>query len=751
VTGPANSARRRFICVVAGTTGALLAGWLPAHAEPAPADLPLELLGDDLTTLGPYVRIESDNRVVIGAPGCEVGQGVFTALPMLVAEELCVDWSQVTVVQLPYGYAQGSSGPIYRFGRQGGVPVNLAEDWQALREAGAHVRARLLAAAAREWGLPEAGLHCEAGEVIAPDGRRSTYGALAKSAASQPSPRDIASPVQPRDFRIVGTPTGTADAKAIVTGTARFGIDEYAADALVAVIARCPFPGGTLARYDDGAARRVAGVVDVISFAGPKPDTPFDGVLAAGVAVIGTTTWSALRGRQELDVEWTPAATPVESTGALARSAQALLDGSDPGLEVRSDGDTARARREGRLRVEARYQVPFLAHATMEPPGALLELDKDHARLVASIEDPDAASELISRMTGLPRGAIEIQLPRSGGSFGRRLRMDYVAEAVLLAKSAAKPVKLMWTREDDLAHDFYQPAGLHALSASLDRRKRITGWSHTCAAPPRTWRSTPLKGRPLHAGIIEPDAFPAGLVPNLDLRFHPLHSELPRDPAPGTHGAFQAFAVECFIDEIAIASQRDALELRLELLGQDLPHAQGPLDRLGRARLIDVLARCARRIGWGVPRTDGHGLGIACHAALGSFVAHGFEVSMEGDALVIHKAACVADVGSVVNPLGMEASLTGGTLASISDALHGVISTEDGRVKQKGFKDYPLLRMAESPRRMEVELVASDAAPSLAMHAIQPGAAPALANAIFAATTVRIRKLPMWPELMRMI
>ena len=745
--------RRRFLTVSLAASGALVLGFRSAFAEPTP-DVPPELLGDDLTAVGPFVRIERSNRIVIGARGCEIGQGVMTSLPMLVAEELDVDWAQVMVVQLPYGYIETDQGPSNRYGDQGaGGSTSIPDAWKELRQAGATARWLLLQAAAKEWNLPIDRLRTEAGEAIAPDGRRLTYGALARSAASQPLPTVPLPLKHPDTFRIIGQPTRTADARAIVTGRSRYGIDEYAANALVAVIIRCPYLDGTLESFDDSETRKVAGVVDVIALPGPKAGEPFDGVLAAGVAILAEHTWGALKGREQLQVKWKQGPWANESSSALAARANELLDGEEPGLEVRRDGDFAQARKQARQVFEARYEMPFLAHATMEPPVALVEIRQDSARLTASLQNPDGASRMIAKLTGLPRTAIDVRMTRAGGGFGRRLANDFVAEAVLVAKAAGKPVKLMWTREDDLQHDFYRPFGVHALAATIDRRKRITGWSHRCAATPRYYRDPRPNPPPLNQGCIEADDFPAGLVANLEKTFHAVESGMPRGPWRAPLHSFHAFAVQCFIDEVAVATKQDAVKLRLAMLGEPrrIPYAGHGGPEFDTGRLAEVLRRCAERIGWGIPRTDGHGLGIACHFTFGGYAAHAFEVSVAGDDLHIHRAVCVVDVGRVVNPLGVEAQMMGGTIDGISTALNLAITVKDSEVRQRNFPDYPLLRMAKAPKDVEVIIVESTEEPSGAGEMGIPGAAPALANAVYAATTVRVRKLPLMAELMRMI
>jgi len=522
--------------------------------------------------------------------------------------------------------------------------------------------------------------------------------------------------------------------------------------ALTAVMLRCPFLDGTLDTLDDSEARRVAGVRDVIHIPGPKPDEPLSTHLADGIAVLADNTWAAIKGREQLKVTWKQGPWAKESTSALSATANELLDRNEDGVAVRREGDMAKARKTARYHVQARYEMPFLAHATMEPPGALIDLKQDSALLIASLQSPGGASEMISRLTGIPRNAVEIRMTRAGGGFGRRLENDFVGEAVLIAKAAGKPVKLMWTRDDDLQHDFYRPFGVHALAATLDRRKHVTSWSHYCAATPRPYRENGRQRR-IFDGCLEPDDFPAGLVANLDKTFFSVPSGMPRGWWRAPIHNFHAFSVQSFVDEIAIATKQDAVKLRLEMLGEPrlIPYSGHGGPNFDTGRLANVLSVCADKIGWNAKRNDGHGVGIACHFTFGGYAAHAFEVSVARGELMIHRAVCVADVGRVVNPLGAEAQMMGGTIDAVSAALHLAITVKDGEVQQKNFPDYPLLKMAQAPQSVEVHLVESTAEPSGAGEIGVPSAAPALANAIYAATTVRVRKLPILPELKRML
>jgi isoquinoline 1-oxidoreductase beta subunit len=736
--------RRGFLIVGATAAGALLVGWRAGHAQ---ATLPYLGARIEPQDLGDFVKIDANGSVIIGARGCEVGQGVKTSLPMLIAEELDVDWSRVRVEQLPYGYVEGDSGASDKYGKQGADGDVSVAAWQDLRQAGAVARWLLVQAAAQQWSLAADKLHAESGNVIAPDGRKLGYGALVAAAAALDPPQDPLPLKLPAQFRIVGQPTPCVDAHDIVTGQAEFGSDAYLAKALVAVMLRCPHLDGTLGKLDDTAARKVAGVRDVIVIPGPKSGAAFDGALATGVAVLADDTWAALKGREKLKLEWKAGPWASESSAALVTQANDLLDKNQNGVAVRNDGDFALARKQAHSTVDARYELPFLAHATLEPPNALIDVEKDRVLLIASLHDPDGASRILHDITGVARDKIEIRLPRAGGDFGRRLKNDFVAEAALIAKSAGKPVKLLWTRADDLQHDFYRPFGVHALSATLDRKKKLTGWSHRCAATPRNYRDTALQTQPVFSSCMQADAIPAGLVANLEQTFFALTSGMPRGDWRGSGDAFHAFASESFIDEIAVATKLDAVKLRLELLGA--PRLLHP--GLDTGRLAAVLTLAADTIGWKDKHRNGHGLGIACHAGAGAYAAHAFEVSVRGNALAIHRAVCAVDVGRTVNPLNVQAQVMGGTLDAVSSALHLAITLKGGEVQQRNFADYAPMRMAESPQSVEVHIVESGTDPVDFADAGVASAAPALANAIYAATTVRVRKLPLLPELLRLI
>ena len=749
----ANPARRRFLVVGAVASGALIVGWRAASAQ---AMLPYLGARIEPASLGAFVRIEKTGEVIIGARGCEIGQGVKTSLPMLIAEELDVDWNRVRVEQLPYGYIDTDKGPGLKYGDQGaGGSTSIPTAWKDLRQAGAVARWLLLVAASAKLNLPAGQLHTESGSVIAPDGTKLSYGELVDAASKLDPPTEPRALKKPEEFKVVGKPTPTVDAREIVTGQTQYGIDAYLAEALVAVVARSPWIDGEIASLDDAEARKVSGVKDVVRIAGPKPGDVFDGVLVNGVAVLATSTWAALKGREKLKIEWKPGAFADESTEALRRQADELLRpaNADKSVVVRRDGDVDKARKTARKTIEARYSVPFLAHATMEPPAALIHVEKDKVLLVASLQDPDGASEVISAVTGVPRARIEIRMTRAGGGFGRRLKNDYIAEAALIAKQTDKPVKLLWTRDDDLRHDFYRPFCVFQMAASLDRKNEISAWSARCAATPRNHRDKGMKDRPLWNGTLAPDDFPAGLVPNFDLSLLPLTSGQPRGwwRAPVSNAT--AFAVQSFIDEVAVALKQDPLALRLKLLGEprELPYKGhgGPVFDTGR--MAAVLNAAAERIVWKRKLDKDRGLGIAGHFTFGGYAAHALEVSAIDGNVVVHRAVCAIDVGHVVNPLGLEAQVIGGTIDGLSTALNLGITLKDGKVQQSNFGDYPLLRMGQAPVDVEVVIVDSGKEPSGAGEMALPSALPALTNAIYAAAQVRIRELPIGDQLRKIL
>ena len=744
--------RRGFLKVLAGTAGALIVG-IPL-VEAADAPFPLSMLGDTLYGLGAYVRIDADGKVLIGARDPDTGTGVATALPRIIADELDADWKQVSVIGLGLGVENSNNQPRWLYGRQiGGTGESIPAAWNDLRQAGALARWLLLQAAARQWGLPAEQLRTDAGQVVAPDGRRLAYGSLAEAASKIAPPPQPVAPKAANLYKLIGQPAGDIDAYAMVTGQAQFAIDQSRADALVAVLLRCPWPDGTLEDFDATDAKALKGVVDVIALK-PEPGQPLGAtVYAAAVAVVAEDTWSALQARAKLKVNWKPGAGHEESSAALEQQASDLIGSKDqaPTTRVRDDGDVDAASKKAARRLEATYVQPWLAHATSEPMNCLARIDSDRASLVVPTQAPQRAWAVVQRLTGLKPEQIDIQVPRVGGGYGRRLDHDYVAEAVLLAQTVKKPVRLLWTRDDDLAHDYYRSASVTRINAVLDGKRNITAWYQRAAS------ASALAGRgvpdaQLWTSEVDVNQMPAGLVPNYRNDWYGLQSSMRRGPARGMPHLSNAFATESFVDEIAHMLKENPLDTRLRLIGEPRQIPQQGGGNLDTARLANVLKLVAERIDWSRWLRTVNGLGIASWYVNGAYVAHAVEASLNGEKLNIERVVCAVDVGRVINPQGLEGQVAGATLDAISTALNLAVTYKDGQVQQRHFKDYALASMAQLPDSVDTIIVpGEDRPPAGASFLAMPSAAPALANAVFRVSAVRVRRLPLMKELMRML
>lgn len=757
MSGEVRLSRRRFLKYAAGTAGALVIGIGTAEALDRPP--PVGLLGDAWAQVGPYLRIAADGRIYIGVRDPDNGEGTATSLARIIAEELDADWSRVIVEPLGLGVQADNGEPKFTYGRQrSGDGTSIPAAWADLRQAGALGRWLILQAAARRLGLPADQLRGENGMVIANDGRRLSYADLASAAASVDAP-STPPPLKAADrYRLIGQPAGDVDALAAVTGKLRYTGDDTIGDAVVAVLARCPYPGGSLDSADRDAAKKVPGVYDVIDITPEQGQMPGTAAQTAAIAVIAADTWAALSGRAVLKATWKPGEKVEPTAYTLEQKALELFgDDTVTPSTVRNDGDIATARKKAARALEATYFQPWIAHATAETPSCVVRLDPDTSiTVIAATQSPRAAYAVVQRMTGLKPEQIDIQVPRGGGGFGRRLEQDYIAEAVAvaLAKKADgirnRPIKLLWTRDDDLARDYYRPLAVHRLNASIDRKKAIVGWHQRMASPSMlAGRATP--DNRLWQSELVPDALPAGLVPNFRSDWYPLDSMLARGEWRGSPHVTPAFATESFIDEIAHALKLNPLDFRLSLLGdgRQLPYngRGGPIDT---ARLANVLKLAAEKIDWSRWLRSENGLGIACSYVFGAYVAHAIEVAPTTDGIDIHRAVCVADVGRAINPLGLEAQLQGATMDALSTALNLAITVKDGKVQQTGFHDYPVAGTQPLPYEVETVIVPSTAEPTGASVIGVPSAAPALANAVFRATAVRVRRLPLLRELSRL-
>jgi isoquinoline 1-oxidoreductase beta subunit len=741
--------RRRFLQVFAGGAGALVVGI--RLAEGADMPLPPALMGDTFYDLGVYVRIEADGSVLIGARDPDTGTGVNTSLAQIIADELDADWNQVRVIPLGLGVTNVDGQPKWTYGHQvGGTGNSTPAAWRDLRQMGALARWLLQQAAARRLGVSANRLRSDAGMIIAPDGRRFDYGSLAADASRIKLPTSLPPVKRPADFHLIGKPLGDVDARAIVTGETRYAIDEHYADALVAVLARCPWPDGSLARIDTTDALAVKGVVKVVQLKPERGQLAGMTPMAPAVAILAKSTWAAMQGRQKLKLEWSPGPSGKENSNAFEQQAGSLLSSdSEPTTRVRDDGDVDAAGKKAARRLSATYVQPWLGHVTAEPMNCTVRLDKGRASLVVPTQAPQKAWAVVQRLTGFAPDQIDIRVPRVGGGYGRRLDHDFVAEAVMLAMDTDKPIRLLWTRDEEFGHDFYRSGCVHQLDAVIDHKRELISWNQRMASASALSRRGAADDQ-LWTSELQAGQLPAGLVPNYRSDWYGLESAIPRGPARGMPHVSNAFAVEGFIDEIAHMMREDPLKTRLRILGEPRQLALGNGQSLDIGRLSNVLQLVADRINWKNWLRTVNGLGIACWHVDGAYVAHAIEASVQGDKLVIERVVCAADVGRVINPKGLEGQIAGATLDALSNALNLAITFKEGQVQQSNFKDYPLANMAQLPDAIEVIVVPDDRSPAGASFLAMPTAAPALANAVFRASAVRIRRLPLMKELLRL-
>ncbi len=575
--------------------------------------------------------------------------------------------------------------------------------------------------------------------IHGPTDRRLDYGELAEAAATLPVPDEV--PLKdPADYRLLGTRVRGVDVAEIVVGRTRYGLDTKLPGMLYAAIARPAFFGARLASFDDRRAMELPGVRRAVEV---EPlDNPVH--LKPGVAVIAESTWSAIKGRDALEARWELGPYGVESSEALRARFRELI--GQPGEALRDDGDVDAALARATTVVEAEYEIPFLYHAQMEPMNCVADVRDGQAEIWGPMQDPGGAQHLTSTVTGIPPESITVHMTRSGGGFGRRLLSDFVAEAAYLSKAVGAPVQVVWTREDDLRHGYYRPAGLHRLRAGLDTDGRPIAWAHRLVNTSRYEYSLDSDGPA--ASELYADDFPARFVPNFRLEYTSVPTAIPTCAWRSTLHSANAFVAQSFVDELALAAGADPLEFRLRLLGDggelDYSSHGGPLYDPRRQKRVLELA--AAEAGWGDPLPEGWGRGIAGHFTFGTYAAEVAEVSVEpSGAFKVHRIVAALDCGILINRLGAEAQVQGGVLHGLNATLNGEITVEEGRAVQGNCDGYRLLRMNEIPE-VEVHFVSSTAQPFGLGEPPLPPVAPAVANAIHAASGVRVRSLPIRPQ-----
>jgi isoquinoline 1-oxidoreductase beta subunit len=677
-----------------------------------------------------FLEMDGTGAVEITVPRPEMGQGVRTALAVLVADELGASLDRVRLRQADF---DPRYGPQYVGGSN-----SMRGSWGPLRAAGAAAREMLVGAAAKRWGVPAEQCDARDGMVLhAASGRRTGFGGLLAEASR------LAVPKEPKlratgAHPLLGGRHQGLDAPEIARGAIRFGIDARLPGMLIASIERAPAFGARPVRVDAAAALRGRGVRAVLQVDPDRfPEFPEDSPKPpAGVAVLADRTWHAMQGRKALDIGWSGGSADDSESLRREWSARVL---QAPHFVERADGDFDQALAAATLRHEAIYEVPFLAHATMEPMNCLAWVQAGRCEVWAPTQDPEGAHAIATLVSGLPPSSVILHPTRMGGGFGRRFYSDYVAEAVHLSKAAGVPVQVIWTREDDLRHCFYRPAGIHRLQAGLSGN-RISAWSHHLA---NASRGTFLRWKPegsgeLHPGEVDPVDFPANFIPNFRLGYTEMPSAVPRGQWRAVEDSANVFVVQGFLDELAALARRDPLEMQLEMLANEV-NPKDPRRAYDAGRLRAVIELAADRAGW---KGRKRGTGFAACFSHGAYVAEIAEVSRwPSGGVRVQRMVAAVDCGTPVNRLGIEAQVRGAIVYGLSAALHQQITFRAGRAEQENFADYPPLRMGEMPE-IEVHIAGSGAPPGgMGEGALSP-AAPAVTNALFALDGTRIRRLP---------
>jgi isoquinoline 1-oxidoreductase beta subunit len=750
--------RRTFLLATAGATGALLVGWslLPPRQRLTTA-LPLAVREAQVALNG-WVKLASDNSVTVMMSKSEMGQGIYTGLAMLLAEELDADWAQVKIEQSPIDkiynnlasvvdglpFHPDDEGSIKRVAgwltakamREIGVMMtggssSMKDLWLPMREAGASARAMLIAAAAAQWKLPPGECRAQAGRVSHPSGKSASFGELAESAAKQPLPGKVALK-DAGDFKLIGRSLARIEGASKVDGTAVFGCDVRQPGMLYASVIMCPTLGGRVAAFDGAAAAKLPGVKKILAVEGYNGGT-------GGVAIIADSTFQALRALGSLRVEWDHGAAATVSSEDVYRQLAQTLE-REAGFAYYKHGDVDAALKSAAKTISAEYRAPYLAHAAMEPVNCTVQFKDGAATVWVSTQVPGLARSAAARVLGIAEEKVDLRVQLLGGAFGRRLDADYVAQAAAIAREAGgAPVQTMWSREQDMAHDFYRPACVSRFKAGFDAAGNLTAWHNASAGqaivPQVLKRNFGLPGAGPDKTAAEGAFDQAYEWPNARIGHAIVDLPVPVGFWRSVGHSHQAFFKESFVDEAAAAAGRDPVAFRAALLAR-------------HPRQLRVLKRAAELSGWGqslAAAADGakRARGVALHQSFGSVVAQVVEVSLAPDqGIRVHRVVCVVDCGFPVNPKLIRQQMEGGIVFGLSAALYGEISILKGQVQQSNYHDYPVLRLAECPA-MEIDIIASTEHPEGVGEPATPPIAPAVANAVYALTGRRLRALPL--------
>jgi isoquinoline 1-oxidoreductase subunit beta len=673
-----------------------------AGVAPAAADKPSG------SQLNAWLVIARDNSITVIVDRSEMGQGVYTALPMLLAEELSIDFNVIQIVAAPVGDAYINPG---NGGQVTGTSNSVQDAWDKLRTAGAAARTMLISAAAKHWRVDPATCHARSGTIINAQGKALTYGELADAAAREPVPKDVK--LKPKaDFQVIGKSRPRIDTPAKVDGSAEFGIDIKLPGMLHAALAQSPVLGGKVKALDSSVAEKLPGVRKVL-------------ITSSGVVVVADHFWQALKARKALTITWDPGANAqLGNAGIEAMLKKTSAAGA--GLSARADGDVAAALKSAKQRLSAAYYLPLLAHATMEPMNCTADVKADGCDLYVGTQVQQVSQITAATAAGLEPAQVRVHTTLIGGGFGRRLDIDFIPAAVEASKAMRAPVKVIWTREDDMTHDTYRPPAYEEVSAGLDAAGKLTAWTLHITSPSITARMfPPVKG--VDDSVIEAAVNNLYDVPNLSVSYSRQEIGIDVGYMRSVSHAPNCFVIESFMDELAAAAGKNPYDFRLQHLGR-------------KPRQRHVLQLVAQRAGWGKPPAGRH-QGIALMEGYTTLIAQVAEISIVDGELKVHKIFCVVDCGQMVNPHIVESQIESGIVFGLTAALWGEVTIVGGQVQQTNFNNYRLLRNNELPE-LDVHLVDSDEAPGGIGEAAVPLVAPALCNAIFAATGRRLRTLP---------
>jgi len=696
-----------------------------------------------------YIEIEPNGDIHLWIARSEMGQGPRTSLAMILADELDADWAHVKVEQADLDA---------KFGDQTtGGSFSIRSSWDPLRQAGATARAMLVTAAANTWNIPASECVTRNSAVRHPKTKQKLgYGELAARAAALPVPKDVP-PKKPAEYRLLGTKKKRVDGEHIVIGEAHYGIDTKLPGMLYASVARPPVFGARVKSFDASRATAAPGVRKVVEVPvvempplfgeERKENSGHQHYLWGGIAVVADSTWQAMSGRRAVTVEWENGAGAEESTEKQRATCAELVKGH--GKEIRKIGDPETVFASATRKIEAEYELPFLAHTPMEPMNCTAWVRDGKCEVWAPVQNPGGMATALTKALGLPASAVTIHITLLGGGFGRRLNIDYGVEAALISQAAGAPVKVQWTREDDVRHDYYRPMSHHRLRAGVDGTGKVTAWMHHIAAPTTdgvyVGGDLPDSGGTELAGV----GLPNGTVPNYLVEQSFLHTVVPRGYWRSVDISWNHFAVQSFIDEVAAATGKDPLELRRQLIAtkQAAVGEGGDEKPVNLERLRRVMDLAAGKSDWGKPLPAGEsgarrGRGIAALYNWGTYIAYVAEVSVGKDGGVrVDRVTCALDCGQVVNPDMVAAQMEGGIVFGLTAALYGEITFEGGATQQSNFNNYPMLKIDAMPH-VEVHIVPSHELPGGCGEPPVPSIAPAVANAIFAATGKRLRRLP---------